>query len=145
LAKSVYDEIKAHHPIKALFEAGCKDHEKCETALGAECHAQLKADKKALSECHHEEAKQFHEIFKSVAACKDVHPHQHRQHHHEKPEHKKHEHVHKDYCKLGFDALVKDLEEHHKAHHHEDRERHARSADFVYELPWEIEERKKKN
>jgi len=108
--------------------------------LGAECEAQLKADKKAFCECHHQGRQHFHEIFNSVAACKNVRPHDHKkdgkehEHHHEHKEHKEHSCEHKDYCKLGFDALVKDLEEYHKAHphhhhhHHEHEGHHDRHA-----------------
>jgi len=93
--------------------------------LGAECEAEHKAVKKAVCECHHEGRKHFLEIFIALPACKEIRPLEHKkdgkEHHHE---HKEHSCEHKDYCKLGFDALVHDLEEHRKAHPHHHHHHH---------------------
>jgi len=97
---------------KTRFQAGCAAKQTCLTALGADCQTQMEKVKKAMCQCRQQQHQQADQIRGTIAACKDVQA--------KKPENGKGKGKpdgskvrscddEKDYCKLGFDAMVADF------------------------------------
>jgi len=94
--------------MKTQFQAACDAKQTCLTALGTDCQNQMEAVKKAMCTCRQQQREQASQIRSALPACKDgPSPPEHENENNKKVESCGDE---KNYCQLGFDAMVAEFE-----------------------------------